>query len=151
MRGRRNGQGIQSAAFKSITISNRPNRSIRANLLDLVERASGTQVKIFKNRVVTKKGSARPIDNAFVDILKLLEVNSTFARPKPTSLDRVERPSGWSYSASISNASFFYARASLARPSFGRVGLEWSTLAPFGLVSLAWVLKALITLAFGVK
>ena len=57
------------------------------SLLDLVERASGTQVKMFKNRAVTKKSCARPrelarpIENASVDILKLLEVNSTFARP----------------------------------------------------------------------
>ena len=62
--------------------------------LDLVERASGTQVKIIKNTTFTKKGSARPIENAPVDILKLLEVNSTFARPEPTSLDWVERPTG---------------------------------------------------------
>ena len=107
-------------------------------------------LKSLKNRVVTKKSFARPselawpIKNASVDILKLLEANSTFARLEPISLDRVEWPSRWSCSASISNASLFYAWASLARPSFGRVGLEC-------LVSLTWVIKALITWAFGVK
>ena len=87
MRGIRNGQGIQSAAFKSVIISDRPNRSTRANPLDLSSEHQVHRSKSFKIEQSPKKGSARlsllarPIGNASVDILKLLEVNSTFARP----------------------------------------------------------------------
>ena len=149
MRGIRNGQGIQSAAFKIIIISDRPNRLTRANPLVVSSEHQVHRSKSLKIEQSPKKApldlSARPIENAYVDILKLLDVNSTFARSKPTSLDRVKWPLGWSCSTSISNTSLFYVRESLARPSFDQVGLERSTLAPFGLISLTWVIKALIT------